>query len=133
MVEVTLKRAAGEETPPARREASRSDPQDEDVSELGASFRPVGDVLARDLDLPSGVRGLIVTSRDDNGPVAERLAGPGEGPDVIQEVEGVSVRAVADLRRLVHAERPGAIVTLKVWNVPARAGRIERIRLRAGR
>ncbi len=133
LIEVTLKPVTAEQRPRGRARKAPTDQADDDVPELGASVRPVDEGLAQDLELPAGIRGLVVTSRDDDGPVAERLADPGQGPDVIRDVEGEPVRTVADLRRVLHAQQPGAIVTLRIWNARARSGRIERIRLRTDR
>ena len=133
LLEVAVRRASLERPAADPVRATPRDSTGDEVPELGASFRPVDDRLARDLELPAEVRGLVITRQDDESPVAERLAGPSQDPDVIREVEGQPIRTVADLRRVLRAEGPGAIVTLRVWNVRARAGRIERIRLRAVR
>ena len=51
------------------------------------------------------------------------------GPDVIQSVEGKPVRTEAELRSALSNPGPGGVVTLRVYNVPAGAARVERIRV----
>ena len=49
------------------------------------------------------------------------------GPDIILSVEGKPVRTEADLRKALQAEKPGSIVTLRIYNPRAQTRRVERI------
>ena len=49
--------------------------------------------------------------------------------DIILSVEGKAVRTEADLRKALMAEKPGSIVTLRIFNPRAQSRRVERIRL----
>ena len=51
------------------------------------------------------------------------------GPDIILSVEGKAVRTEADLRKALMAEKPGSIVTLRIYNARAQNRRVVRIRL----
>ncbi len=77
-----------------------------------------------------GVRGLVVTAVDPEGPCADQIAEPDQGgPDVIVSVEGRSVSSPAELRAAVHAAGAGAIIQMGVYNAPSKTRRIERVRL----
>jgi serine protease Do len=106
------------------------DDQAVNIDQLGASVQAVTAQVAQEYELDSGVRGLLVTEVNPNGPSYNTLLTPDEGgPDVIQAVEGTTVRTEADLRNALKAAGRGAIVTLKVYNGRAQQGRVERIRL----
>ena len=51
------------------------------------------------------------------------------GPDIILSIEGKPVRTEADLRKALLAEKPGSIVSLRIYNARAQNRRVERIRL----
>ena len=51
------------------------------------------------------------------------------GPDIILSVEGNPVRTEAELRKALAAEKPGSIVSLRIYNPRAQTRRVERIRL----
>ena len=51
------------------------------------------------------------------------------GPDIILSVEGKPVRTESDLRKALAAEKPGSIVTLRIFNPRAQSRRVERVRL----
>jgi S1-C subfamily serine protease len=51
------------------------------------------------------------------------------GPDIILSIEGKALRTEADLRKALQAEKPGNIVTLRIYNPRAQSRRVERIRL----
>jgi S1-C subfamily serine protease len=55
------------------------------------------------------------------------------GPDIILSIEGKPVRTEGDLRKALASEKPGSIVTLRVFNPRAQARRVERIRLSDGK
>jgi S1-C subfamily serine protease len=89
--------------------------------------------MARGLELPSDVHGVMVVEVDDTSPAAGRLLTPQTGgPDVILSVEGTPVRTPPELRDAIRARKPGDIVTLRVYNVPSNTRRVERVRLGAG-
>ena len=99
------------------------------------------------VDLEDDHRAGILVRRQDvlagrvdpevsGGPAAGRLATPEQGgPDVIMSVEGAPVTtpdALRDaLRTASHATSGDAasIVTLRVYNVPSKTRRVERIKL----
>ena len=77
-----------------------------------------------------GVRGLVVTGVDPEGPSADHIADPDNGgPDVITSVEGKEVRTPDDLKAALREAGRNAIVELRVYNAPAQNRRVERIRL----
>ncbi len=104
------------------------------MNRLGISVEPVSADAAAELQLPSNTRGLIVTDVTAGGPAWEVLfADPQRGgPDIILSVEGTAVRTEGDLRKALMAEKPGSIVTLRIYNPRAQSRRVERIRLGAG-
>ena len=103
---------------------------------LGVTVAPTDASAVTQLQLPDDVRGEVVMSVDDNSPVAGRLATPDEGgPDIILSVEGTPVPTLDALREALHkashaaADGGAPIVTLRVYNVPSKTRRIERVRL----
>jgi serine protease Do len=109
------------------------DASDEGVAmnRLGVSVEPVSPDAAVELQLPADTRGLIVTDVVPGGPSWEVLVDDPQrgGPDIILSVEGKAVRTEADLRKALLAEKPGSIVTLRIYNARAQNRRVERIRL----
>jgi serine protease Do len=109
------------------------DASDEGVAmnRLGITVEPVSPDAAVELQLPADTRGLIVTDVVPGGPSWEVLVDDPQrgGPDIILSVEGKAVRTEADLRKALLAEKPGSIVTLRVYNARAQNRRVERIRL----
>ncbi len=109
------------------------DASDEGVAmnRLGISVEPVSSDAAVELQLPADTRGLIVTDVVPGGPSWEVLVDDPQrgGPDIILSVEGKAVRTEADLRKALLAEKPGSIVTLRIYNARAQNRRVERIRL----
>jgi len=102
------------------------------VPSLGVTVAPTDADAVRELKLPADVRGAIVTDVDDSSPMAGRLATPQlGGPDVILSVEDTQVTSPESLRAAIRAVKPGEIVSLRVYNVPAKTRRIERVRLAA--
>ena len=64
------------------------------------------------------------------GPSYGELADPDNGgPDIILEVEGTPIHSPADLRKAIAAQKPGSIVSLRVYNARAQTRRVERIKL----
>jgi serine protease Do len=103
------------------------------MNRLGISVEPVSPDAAVELQLPADTRGLIVTDVVPGGPSWEVLVDDPQrgGPDIILSVEGKAVRTEADLRKALQAEKPGSIVSLRIYNARAQNRRVERIRLGA--
>ncbi|HET7601257.1 MAG TPA: Do family serine endopeptidase [Gemmatimonadales bacterium] len=96
---------------------------------LGVTVAPLDRAAADQLDLPDGVRGVIVTEVRPGGPASESLTDPDNGPDIIRSVEGKEVRSPKELREALNGTKPGDIVTLRVYNARSKTNRIERVRL----
>ena len=131
---VTLQRADNEPATTAERDdespSGASDRGGATVSSLGISVTPANDATARELVLPDDVRGLVVAGVDDASPASGRLATSANGgPDVILSVENTPVRTVEELRNALRDRKAGEIVTLRVYNVPSKVRRVERVRL----
>ncbi|MBA3345799.1 MAG: trypsin-like peptidase domain-containing protein [Gemmatimonadales bacterium] len=103
------------------------------MNRLGISVEPVTADAAQELQLSADTRGLIVTSVTPGGPSWEVLQDDPQrgGPDVILSVEGKAVRTESDLRKAIQSEKPGSIVTLRIYN-PRAGRRVERIKLGDG-
>ena len=101
------------------------------MNRLGITVEPVTPDVAQQLQLPQGMRGLVVTDVTPGGPAWETLVDDPQrnGPDIILSVEGKPVKTEADLRNALKAEKPGSIVTLGVYNPRTQSRRIDRIRL----
>ncbi len=104
------------------------------MNRMGISVEPVSPEAAQELQLTPDTRGLIVTDVTPGGPAWEVLFDDPQrgGPDIILSVEGKTVRTEADLRKALQAEKPGSIVTIRVYNPRAQSRRVERIRLGEG-
>ncbi|MEO8225529.1 MAG: Do family serine endopeptidase [Gammaproteobacteria bacterium] len=111
--------------------ASGSAPTGTAMNRLGVSVEPATPEVAQQLQLPPDARGLIVTDVTPGGPAWEVLFDDPQrgGPDIILSVEGKPVRSEADLRNALAREKPGSIVTLRIYNPRAQGKRVERIRL----
>jgi S1-C subfamily serine protease len=73
---------------------------------------------------------VIVMDVDDSSPAAGRLATPQTGgPDLILSVEGQPVTTPEALQDALRSAKPGDIVSLRIYNVPAKSRRIERVRV----
>jgi serine protease Do len=101
------------------------------MNRLGITVEPVTPDVAQQLQLPQGMRGLVVTDVTPGGPAWETLVDDPQrnGPDIILSIEGKPVRTEADLRNALTAEKAGSIVTLGVYNPQTQSRRIDRIRL----
>jgi serine protease Do len=108
-----------------------SAPSGATMNRLGITVEPVTPDVAQQLQLPQGMRGLVVTDVTPGGPAWETLVDDPQrnGPDIILSIEGKPVRTEADLRNALKAEKPGSIVTLGVYNPRSQSRRIDRIRL----
>jgi serine protease Do len=105
------------------------------MGRLGISVEPLTADARQQLQLPADVQGLIVSDVTPGGPAWDVLVDDPQrgGPDIILSVEGKSVRSEADLRKAIQGEKPGGIVTLRIYNPRAQGRRVERIRLADGR
>jgi serine protease Do len=100
---------------------------------LGIAVQPLTTAEARELGMPRGATGLVVTDVTPGGPSWQSLrpadaSGP---PDVILTVEGKQVRTEADLKNALEQPGPGGIVSVEVFTPTGDGGirRVERIRL----
>jgi serine protease Do len=127
-------RALPSATPMAGADSTASDEGDENsaasIGRLGITVAPLDNDDVQQLRLTPEQRGAIVTDVKAGGPSYGELADPDNGgPDIILEVEGTPVRSPADLRKAISAQKPGSIVSLRVYNAPTRTRRVERIKL----
>jgi serine protease Do len=100
------------------------------VASIGITVSPLDAGAVRDLEIPTDVQGVLVTDVDDASPAAGRLFTlRGGGPDVILSVEGQAVTSPDALRTALSAAKAGDIVSLRVYNVPQKSRRVERIRV----
>jgi serine protease Do len=104
------------------------------MNRLGISVEPVSPDAAQELQLPADTRGLIVTNVTPGGPAWQVLFDDPQqgGPDIILSIEGKALRNETDLRKALQAEKPGSIVTLRIYNPRAQNRRVERIKLGEG-
>jgi serine protease Do len=118
--------------PRTRAQTATEDAPTSSVSSLGITVSPLNAATTRELQLPADVRGVLVTDVDDTSPVAGRLFTLRTGgPDVILSVEGQTVTTPGELRNALRSAKAGDIVTLRVYNVPAKNRRVERVRVAA--
>jgi Do/DeqQ family serine protease len=98
---------------PAERMTASSDSSSggSDTGKLGIQVEPLTPALADRLNLRAGTQGLVVTAVDPVGPAAE--AGIREN-DVIEEVNRLPVRSVADLQAAI--QRSGSKPSLLLIN-----------------
>jgi serine protease Do len=121
-------------TPVADADSGDADDRGDDtaasIGRLGVTVAPVDNDDVQQLKLTPEQRGAIVTDVKAGGPSYGELVDPDHGgPDIILEVEGTPVRSPADLRNAIAAQKPGSIVSLRVYNARAQTRRVERIRL----
>ena len=129
-LEDTTQVAAADQAPPEGEQT----PGGTAMNRLGISVEPVSPDAAQELQLPADTRGLIVTNVTPGGPAWQVLFDDPQqgGPDIILSIEGKAVRTEADLRKALQAEKPGSIVTLRIYNPRAQNRRVERIKLGEG-
>ena len=100
------------------------------IGKLGITVAPIDESDIQQLRLKPDQRGALVTDVKAGGPSYGELVGPDQGgPDIILEVEGTPVRSPADLRKALSAQKPGTIVSLRVYNARVQSRRVERIKL----
>jgi len=113
--------------------AESSDTSDDmaaSIGRLGITVAPVDQGDIQQLQLKPDQRGALITDVKAGGPSYGELVDPDHGgPDIILEVEGMPVRSPADLRKAIAAQKPGSIVSLRVYNARAQNRRVERIKL----
>ena len=128
---VPLQRAGGGAAPVTKNEdTSSNDEKGASMRALRASVSAVDATTAQQLRLPADIRGVLVTDVEDGTSAASHLATPGTGgPDIILSVEGTAVQTPEQLRAALGKVKAGDVVTLSVYNVPAKSKRIERVRI----
>jgi serine protease Do len=100
------------------------------VGRLGITVAPVDQDDVRQLRLAPDQRGALVTDVTAGGPSYGELVDPDHGgPDIITEVEGKAIHSPADLRNALSQQKPGSIVSLRVYNARTQSRRVERIKL----
>jgi serine protease Do len=118
--------------PQTPRPAPSSERSESTVPALGITVAPIDATTTRGMEVPEEVRGVIVTDVDDSSPAAGRIATPQTGgPDVILSIEGVSVTTPEAVKAALRSVKPGEIVSLRIYNMPAKTRRIERVRVSA--
>jgi serine protease Do len=131
-VKVPLQRAAGQTEAKGTDDdnSSGDTAKGSTMRALGATVQALDAATARELKLPADVKGLIVTGTQDGSAAASHLATPDAGgPDIIMSVEGTSVETPEQLRAALAKAKSGDVVTLRVYNVPAKSKRVERMRI----
>ena len=99
---------------------------------LGIQVEPLDAETASQMNLPKGTAGVLVTDVVPGGPSWEVLREPGRGTaDIITSIEGQAVKSSADLKKVLDAQKPGSIITLRVLSVagPQSVRRVERVQL----
>jgi len=115
-------------------ESSNDSARGSSAPALGVKVAPVDAATARQLQLPSEVRGVIVTDVDEGSSASSHLATPETGgPDIILSVEDTAVRTPDELRAALGRVKAGEVVSLRVYNVPSKSKRIERVRVGASK
>ncbi|HXT16237.1 MAG TPA: Do family serine endopeptidase [Gemmatimonadaceae bacterium] len=130
-VRVPLQRVGGADVKTSNDDMSKpDDSKGLAMRSLGAHVMALDVNTERQLKLPSDIKGVVVTGVDDGTPAASHLVGPDEGgPDIIMSVEGTPVTTPEQLRAALSKVKSGDIVSLRVYNAPAKTKRIERVRL----
>jgi Do/DeqQ family serine protease len=93
-----------------RRTDSQAEPQDQGGESFGLSLSNITPQLARQMNLPSGQTGAVVTDVDPNGPSAGALR---QG-DIIVSVNGRRVANASEAGRALQAVAPRALARLRV-------------------
>jgi S1-C subfamily serine protease len=99
---------------------------------LGIQAEPLDPADVKALGLAPTTAGLVVTEVVPGGPSYEVLRPARNGAaDILVSVEGTPVKSLADLRNVLNAQKPGAIVTLRILTIQNGASqkRVERVQL----
>ena len=100
---------------------------------LGIQAEPLDPADVKAMGLPPTTAGLVVTEVVPGGPSFDALRAARNGSaDILVSVEGQPVKSMADLRTVLGAQKPGAIVTLRILTVQGGATplrRVERVQL----
>jgi len=130
-VKVPLQRAvSAATTTPEPDDAAPSDDKGASMHALGVSVTAIDAATAQRLQLPSNIKGVLVTDTKDGSSADAHLFAPNAGgPDIIMSVEGTAVQTPEQLRAALANVKSGDVVSLSVYNVPAKAKRIERVRV----
>jgi serine protease Do len=126
--------------PAARAVASNGDSTSDDsssaaesaasIGKLGITVAPLDNDDIQQLRLRPDQRGALVTDVRASGPSYGELVDPDDGgPDIILSIEGTTVRTPADLKKAIAEQKPGSIVSLRVYNARTQTRRVERIKL----
>jgi serine protease Do len=96
------------------KDARRGGEGDEPASagKFGMAVEPLTPEIARQLDLDSDVKGVVISNVDPSGAAAS--AGLREG-DVIQQINGKSVRSAEEVRSALNAatDRPAVLLVAR--------------------
>jgi serine protease Do len=95
----------------ATRQTTR-DTQESHDSGLGMTLGPITNANARELELPAGRGGAVVTAVEPTGPAAQAGLQPG---DVILSVQGVEAKNVADVTSAFSKIAAGRSARVVVW------------------
>jgi serine protease Do len=99
---------------------------------LGLQVAGLDADAVRELGLPPNTGGVLVTDVVPGGPTWELVHPAGDGrADILLSVEGQAVKSPAELRNVLKAQKPGAIVTLRILRVVGgnTVRLVERVRL----
>ncbi len=92
---------------------------------LGVNIQQVTDEIAESLGLPGGARGALIARAQEDGPAAK---GGIRNGDVVLSFNGVAVREMRNLPRIVADSRAGTTVPVVVW----REGREQTLQVPVG-
>jgi serine protease Do len=132
-IRVPLQRVPSQQTaaaPAPARPSSRSERLESALPALGITVASIDSGSTRGMEVPEEVRGVIVTDVDEASPAAGRIAtAQTGGPDIILSIEGQPVTTPEALRAVLRTVKAGDIVSLRIYNMPTKSRRIERIRV----
>ena len=109
----------GQVTPQQQQPPVQQNPDEDSETSTGLSGIQVGELtpaLVRQLDLPNGIHGVVVTSADPSSGAAELQKG-----DVIEEVNQQPVNSVADYNKIITSLDPSQPQVLSVCRHRARS------------
>jgi serine protease Do len=131
-LEETAELAAAEPAPGAKGESEPSAASAVLPHRLGIQVDEIDVDMARQMNLPAGTTGVLVTDVVPGGPSYEVLREPGRGSaDILLSVEGQPIKSAADLQRIIGAQKSGAIVSLRILSLGGGRSvrRVERVQL----